>query len=123
VAEIEEFLTNKEVDITYTANMPANSVSAKRNGNIVSIKVFNTSPIQTLGTSTTYGCLGLLPENMRPKTGTNWFKYLMLNQTTFGQLVIESNGQVNIGHTLDFSGDPKDISTSEHIHIEETFIL
>jgi hypothetical protein len=34
-----------------------------------------------------------------------------------------TNGKVNIGYTLDFSGDPKDISTSEHIHIEETFML
>lgn len=116
-------LNDEEVDITYTTNMPANSVSAKRNGNMVSVKVFHVSPVQSLGTSTTYGCLGTLPANMRPKSTTNWFKYVMLNQTTFGQLIVEPSGQLNIGFTIGLDGSVKDISTSENIYIEEVFII
>lgn len=119
----ERTLNDEEVDITYTTNMPANSVSARKNGNIVSVKVFHTSPVQELGTSTTYGCLGILPVGMRPKSTTNWFKYLMLNNNTFGQLTIEGNGQVSIGFTQDRSGTPKNIPTNENLYIEETFII
>jgi len=108
-------------DITYTANVSANSVTAIKNGKALGIKVFDAVPTQTLGTSVTYATIGVLPADMRP---TFDLLKLILISTISIQIRVDTGGNVKIGYATSLvSGAPYDITTSDHLFINETFLL
>jgi len=109
------------IDITYTANVPANSVTAIKNGNALGIKIFGAVPTQTLGTSVTYALIGQLPANMIPSF--DLLKIVVVGTISM-QLRIGTDGGVKVGYASSLiSGAAYDITTNDHLFINETFLL
>ena len=123
--ELTNDLTVSNVDISYTVNMPAGSVFAKKYGNVVEIQVFDISPVQELSTSTQLATIGILPVNMCPKD--KFFKYMLLDgyiAPIIAQFSVASDGSVSVGFTTSgIDGSVVNFPTTRKMYIDETFII